>query len=154
VTELRSALKGMILFAPEIFLCGSALIVPNVLNEALLSVARYLFRFCSLCIQSNQFLLSSILLLTCLLAHLARLGFFEATGDSVFSKYCPSIQETLLALIPVIAYSVFLEKSLDQTSAAHDMLSIGIGDVIGASVTSLALVVILSYAVMKPMKGE
>lgn len=139
--KISPALKAVLFFLPEIVICLYILISPELLEVFLLLVAKHAFASCLPCLNSSQFLLSSSLLFVCLLAHLMRFLVFRLAGNSLLAGHKLSTKELFISLLISVAYAVFLMNSLSSTLAI-EKISLGIFDVIGASVAALSLVVI------------
>lgn len=154
MSAMKRPLKAILLFLPEVVICAYIFIQPKSLITFMLLVGKYIFSSCPPCLDSNQFLLSSLLILICLLAHLMRFLFFQLAGNSILADYQPSAQEAVVSLLVVAAYAVFLTSSLNSTPATIEKISIGIVDVVGASVTALALIVILLFVFSILNEGE
>lgn len=141
MVKIPPALKAVLLFLPEVIIFILILIRPELLEVFMLHIAKHAFASCLPCLDSPQFLISSLLLFFCLLAHLMRFLVFRLAGDSLLAEHNPSTKELFISLLIAVAYAVFLVNSLGSTLTI-EKISLGIFDVVGASVSALALIVI------------
>ena len=151
--KMPPALKAVLFFIPEIVICLFILVRPELLEAFMFFVAKHVFAPCLPCLDSPQFLLSSSLLLLCLLSHLMRFLVFRLAGNSLLADHKSSTKEILISLLISVAYLVFLINSLSN-KLTIEKNSLGIFDVVGASVTALAFVVISIFVFSTLMKKE